>query len=777
MTSSCNQMSGNLIEKSYFPDRYQMDRKRFAGRFVGALVVLLIIEVTLLCLHLGWGGFHRPLTDHKTVLAGHVVKNENELRRRGTNSLVWEKSYSDDSVYYYDSILTLSQSTASLKLFKDTEIHLSENTLVTIEPQDDKSYGEIRLKFVKGSFQARNPFSNAKVESDTWSMEIKTGTEVDFRQVGENEFEFGVKKGEVDFTSALGQDKVAENQMLRIRNDAPVKMQVEQGLNWSDPPQKRIYTHGLDVPVLLKWKSREAKEIILQTLGDKEVIWTVDENQTRREIRLPLGRHQLFLRSGNRTSSALEVEVWKAPLLHLLSPLPRNRIKTEVPTAFLWMMAPGVSSYAISFHGQNQNIEKTSLENSYSATFGEEDDVLWSVEGLDADGFVIPPLYNYPLYIRETPLSAPKLKTPFLRRPAKVEDSGASFRWFDLLLPRAQADEIAYQAIFSWEPVDGADRYVIEISESADFRAPSVTKTVLKNEFTWKNVLLKTYYWRVAAETKKGRMGIFSDPQEINLREGLSAPGVEVSPLADPRPEPPPAKTGKTPIVHFGSETPAPPPPQDKPLNVLEPTPQPVHKLEFRPHSFIEWSPIYSSISATGVEDMRAHLNGQSLTSVRMGTERSLAVERMVRVQVDYTRQNFMPQPKEKYPLQENLQWPEVSALVVFHMNSSHLGYGVYVVHSADIVRESLETVKTNPTNIVGPCMEGLWQMGHAQYIGDYMALVGSQYGVLTKQNIRTPLWPESPLFLGGGFSAEALFQSGGHTYSLTGQATLGFDF
>jgi len=50
------------------------------------------------------------------------------LRRRGTDSLVWEKSAADDVLYYYDSILTLAQSTASLKLFKDSEIRLSENT-------------------------------------------------------------------------------------------------------------------------------------------------------------------------------------------------------------------------------------------------------------------------------------------------------------------------------------------------------------------------------------------------------------------------------------------------------------------------------------------------------------------------------------------------------------------------------------------------------------------------------------------------------------------------
>jgi len=110
--------------------------------------------------------------------------------------------------------------------------------------------------------------------------------------------------------------------------------------------------------------------------------------------------------------------------------------------------------------------------------------VRWNVQGRDANGYVIPPLYSYPLYIREAPLAAPRLKVPVLRRPARVQDRGAA-HWFSLL-PQAQADEILYQAVFSWEPVEGADRYVIEISASPDFRHPLVNTTVNKNEFSWK---------------------------------------------------------------------------------------------------------------------------------------------------------------------------------------------------------------------------------------------------------------------------------------------------
>src|SRR5262249_50486026 len=149
---------------------------------------------------------------------------------------------------------------------------------------------------------------------------------------------------------------------------------------------------------------------------------------------------------------------------------PRNRVKTNMPVDFVWMSLKGVKDFNFIFKGRRENFTESRVENSLQRTFDDEDDAQWSVEGRDDQGFVIPPLYSYPLYIREAPLSAPKLHAPTLRAPAKVEKPGAEFRWPDLLLSKAYADEVKYQAVFSWEPVEGADRYVIEIAESGDFR-------------------------------------------------------------------------------------------------------------------------------------------------------------------------------------------------------------------------------------------------------------------------------------------------------------------
>ncbi|MGZ3723941.1 MAG: hypothetical protein ACXVA9_13450, partial [Bdellovibrionales bacterium] len=558
------------------------------------------------------------------------------------------------------------------------------------------------------------------------------------------------------------------------QNDAPSRMLVEEAFQWVQPPPMRIYTHTGAASVKLRWKAPLAQDLIVQTLGEKENVIALSEGAEDRELNLPVGRHQVFLRSGAKTSTALSVEVWKAPLLHLISPLPRNRVRTGSETSFVWMTAPGVVGYDFQVNGHAVNVHESREENTFATSFTDEDDAQWSVQGKDAEGFSIPSLYSYPLYIREAPLAAPKLRSPTLRRPAKVEGGGASFWWRQIFLPEACADEILYQALFSWDKVEGADRYVIEISETADFRAPLVNKIVTKNEFMWKKMSLKSYYWRVAAETKSGRLGIFSDPELVNLKNGDQI-GVAVTPLADPHEEPTPKKTEEHEVViKLGSEEPPPVVEIPKPVD-LSPAPPPLRKFAMQPQTYVEWHPGYSTVTLSGPRDTKASFQGKNLIALGAGADRIFAEERMVRLQLNYARHTYQPKPKDKYPLQEDLTWSEISGQAIAHMASSHLGYGIYAEHSAEIVRKDLESVEARGANYFGPSVEGYFEFGGTHYIGNYTAVIGTHYGLLTKQTLRIPLMYGT--YLGGGLEAGALFKTGFHSYSLTGRFTFGFEF
>ncbi len=750
-----------------------MERKAIDRRIIASLVILLAVEVTLLALHLTWGGFRPRSSANTTAVAGHVAQSENELRRRGLNSLLWEKSNSSETLYYFDSVLTLAQSTASLKLFKDTEVRLSENTLVTIEPQDHKEYGEIRLKFHRGGFQARNPFAATTVDSDGWSMEIKTGSDIDFRQVGENGYELSVKSGEVGFNSGAGVEKVSKQQVLRIQDGHLNKMQTldDASLRWSENPPKRIYTHSTEALVRLKWQGPGSTQLLRQTLGQPEQSTALTAFETEHSLALPLGHHRLFLRRGDATSVALDIEVWPAPTIHLLMPLPRNRIQTETPTAFVWTRIPEVASFKFLLKGRSLNSEQPLQENSFSTKFGAEDDLEWSVQGVDKEGFVIPPRYSYPLYIREAPLAAPKLRVPTLRQPASKNRGAGLWRELqNLILPEAQADESEFQALFSWETVDRADHYVIEISETADFRSPLVTQTVSQNDFLWKKVQLKSYFWRVAAGTKQGRLGFFSEPQEVNLADP-NAVGVEVMRVESPE------VVAPLPVATESKPPPAAPVAVEEPpaAAALTPPAPPPYILPLHNRKRFEWRPAYQSIRSVGAESVHADFHGTNIKSGAVRVDHMTDPEHMLNFEVQYSQMTYQPRPKENYPFQKDLSWSDYSARGVSHVSSSPFAWGLAGRHSVRFTRKDFESIQTRDTWSVGPCGQFLKPMNKATYQSDFLALFGSDFGLTTEQRMR---WTVGEIFvIGLGFDAAALFHKSGNTYSVSGQVSFGLEF
>jgi len=736
-----------------------MMKGRLSDRtIIAGLIVLLIVELGLLVMHLSWGGFRPRANEKEVVVAGVVQKNENELHRRSLNSLVWEKSNAKDSLYYHDSVLTLAQSTATLRLFKETDVNLSENTLVTIEPPEQNRTGEIRLKFYRGGFRARNPLANTQVESESWSMQIKTGSDIDLRQVDDKNFELTVKQGHVDLNNGETTTAVTNEQVLRIEGTNVQKMEMREELKWLQPPPKRIYTHDQNVNVVLKWQGGEPKQIVRQTLSQSEQVVKLDTGENKYSMNLPLGYHRLFLRADDATSEAMDIEVWSAPVLHLLSPLPRNRIKTETETAFMWTWPPGIAKFVLQVQGGRLNMNLDADKNSLTSKFQEEDDVEWSVRAKDKEGFDIPPLYSYPLYIREQPLAAPKLKGPEIRKPAA--DKGALFLWkmWNIILPQARAeDDVEYQALFSWEPVIGADHYVIEISETSDFRKPLVTEKVLKPEYTWNKVHLKNYFWRVAAGAKKGKLGFFSDPQEADLSKP-QVEGVKVKAVAKKVEELP------SPVLPVKSAP---------PLVKSEEPPSPPRKPFFS-RKLLEWKPSFSIIKGTAPQTVTVNLKGAHLTSLALQLEKNLG-DYILETTLDYANFNFQPEPKNKFPFQKNLSWSEMQLAFMWRKVEGHLGFGAFVWQTTKFGRTDLEAINNSTIIMFGPSIQSVWQWGSVEYIGDYSgAFFGSSTGLSTEQKFR---WKFNSWSFGVGGKYSSTTYTGGKTSTVTGGASLGFDF
>lgn len=539
--------------------------------------------------------------------AGHVIKATEDLKKRDANSLIWEKAKATDILYYQDSVLTLSQSTATLYLKDQTELQLSENTLVTLEEPEDKSKSEIRLRFAKGDLKARNPFAKSKIEGEDWVVNLEKGAEVSLRKDAEN-YEFEVLTGKASLQTAAGEEHLTDSKIIKFGEDKKIEsIEKSSELKWQEEKPVRIYTYTDTAKVSLNWQG-QAKNLQINRQGAEEKTQKLKSEQKNAEIKLEVGSYKVRLKDDKGLSNSKVVEVWKAPRIYLKKPLPRDRIKIGTPQEFIWAGDNRVKKYKLKL-GQQEEIE---LDDNFKAvTFDQEQDLVWKVEAEDEEGFSIPSIYENKVFLRKDPLAAPKLKTPNIEENEHDSNKSEETKkpngaWLNklklfriLLLNVVEAQERPKykrrDIVFEWEPVDGADLYTIEISSDPEFYNPEVVQTLRQTRFVWKGFKENVkYYWRVASGSTFGRMGLFSEPievQPVKILKKTESAKAEVKVFEEA--EKPKAEE------------------EVKPKVEAQPILQPAEKI-FQPYSrwSFAWTPAYKFIDVKGTLNSSVKLNG-----------------------------------------------------------------------------------------------------------------------------------------------------------------------
>jgi len=742
-------------------------------------------QLFALLYHLGAWRWGNGRLENRGTFAGKIGNIHNDLRRRQLSSLIWDEVEKEESVYYHDSVLTLAESTATLQLAHETDVHLSENTLVTIEPFESESSGAIRLRFRKGGVRARNPFTATELDGEDWQVQLTQGSDIDLRQVGEGAIEFHVHQGSAQVRAADGERAVGASEILRVGPTGTQSLAVSADLQWKSKVPARLYRHSGNVSVHLEWIG-PASVLWLQTIGHLETQVDVT-GRSEHDLVLGYGQHRLYLRDAESSSVALDVEVRPAPLVHLLRPLPRNRWRVNEPLEFVWSAAQGVSAYELKFEGAGALAPVRVQENSHKLRFDGEEDLQWSVMGVDSEGFEIPPLYSYPLHVRENPLAAPKIKSPqFLRRPAsEKQESGGRDRierdrigtgaWlWNWLLPAAMAEDgtasrvadagAEYEAVFSWEPVEGADHYMIEISANSDFREPMLAEKVSAPEFVWKRVVGSRFFWRVAAGTKRGRLGIFSEPVEgvlaggdgLVVRRRRSLESDAVAPLVA-------APAVAAPVVAAPA---APTAPEPEIQTVVEETSTPPRDTWL----WLRWRPSYYQWQVDAADNVHVQMSGAGVMAVELGREAP-----KWRWRGFYQLNQFKPATSSNTPLQSNMTWSDLR--FSFSRGWGSFGFGVVARTFMGLQRESVGSVKSETIMTVGPALEFRSAWGTRwSYGASLSAHTGSGVGAIAtghELQVRLlKLWR-----VGLALEAVALQGSKGTGSILGGASFLGLDF
>lgn len=766
------------------------NRKRSDRPLILFLSLLVIFQGLWLAHHLGWISSASERSSAERVWAGRVLKTDQDVKLREPSSLIWKSAAEGDTLFYFDSVLTLSQSTARLYLHEKTEVLLSENTLITIEPLSTADYGTIRLKFNRGDLRARNPFQTARIETESLTLDLKTGSEIALSGSADKEFEVEVLSGAAKITKDSEELALQKNEVLRFNNEVLIeRKKLDRELQWQVQAPSRIYAHEDEIKIPLQWNGKAQKLRITNSQGESRTQQITDNNQV--ELTLPLGKAQFRLETEEAVSSALEIEVWKAPKIHLLSPYPRDRLNPLNSVQFQWTENQAVSKYKIRILNPDTKQEWTEIINSpeFQHQFPGDGDYLWSVEGIDRDGFKIPSAYDQSLYLREEALEAPTLKSPRLRGPAQQirskeappqdntpENLDGVF-WFFLreaFGKKAMANVDVFEAVFEWDPVQDADHYILEISRDPQFRQLVVTEKLSKTEYSWAQFQLGTYYWRVAAGSRSGKLGRFSESQKVDLQTLPVEQNIQSGILVRKKKETPPPRA----VVDTSDDRVL----TDLPRKTFDETrfekDLPIPFGEYREQLgryLIEVGQIQSQYKLEAADDLSLSANSESQAYFRYVMEQHWKGDRSYVVDLYYSPQKWVAD-KDKYPFQEDVTWSEYTLQILTGSRKDRWSIGLHLSSWPELQRKDFEQVDIKEQTSAG--LGILWVSPENQsWMRTHQAslsVAGSGFKVQSQNTVAYRLW--KGLSLGLRVQGAVFFQNQDTSSQVSGGALLSWD-
>ncbi len=713
------------------------------NKIISFLLVALLVQVVVLIWHMGWFGKTSTSQKEQGEIAGYIEILENNLKRRPINNLIWEASNEKDKVYFLDSLLTLNNSSAKLKLENGTEIKLAANTLITIEPIDIRKPDEIRIQFSKGQLQARNPFKRSTLKDEKMSLVLEKSSAVDLSKNDQGEYEIVVKKGKATLNT-LGQNQtINENQIYFLDSELKAKKaNISSTIKWAVKNKIRTYTHQEKATVKLDWMGSPQK-IVIQKKGNQ--FKTIELSSIEKSIilDLPIGTYRAYLSTNNEQSKRITIEVRKAPLIHLVSPRPRDRAVLGTQK-FIWEQSPVELSFEIHFQGRNID-KKLKSDNYYiDFNFDKEDDIHWSVWGIDKEGFKIPPPYTYPLYIRENLFAPPKLKND-------AHTKGALNQLLHWIFPQAHA-QITEQALLTWNPVPNADLYVIEISQSIDFRKLSHRTQTNQLSYVWEEAdpQLK-YYWRVAAGNSQGQMGSFSEPTPLQWSAPPSKSVKKIKPIKKKKQKF--ANTQKKASPPSKSESPHKEESVD--LSTQVTIPQTRDNLEEDSSSeqsppliksiYIALTPFYSFKSYQSPLNTNTKIQGLSPVSVDIQAHLYWNQNFTINLLTKYAQSQYKPKLKNQNPFQKDIQTSYLKLLALMKSNKNQWGIGVMTADIPFSARKDFEEIQINQSvtyGIIGSYNAKIFNFDYWGILGPNM--VSSQVGLYTSHRLLHSLfWEE----------------------------------
>ncbi|MDZ4726845.1 MAG: FecR domain-containing protein, partial [Leptospira sp.] len=480
--------------------------------WIFAQVIVLILLSSLL-----YYDINKRIEVEGEKVIGSITFKQRTVQRKYASHVVWEDLEQNFPLHNKDSIRTATEADAEITLNDGTKINLSENSMILLNLDEDKT----SIDFAYGAVSAKNEgasgASSLSIKSGDNSISVGNG-DVKLSKTENKDLSVTVEKGFAEISSSGKEaQKIGADQKASFGADSG-KVEIKKvDLKLVSPQDNaRFFSKEKSIAVNFEYtKDASLPNINLEishTSDFKKIISSKKTSDKQVSVSLADGSYYWRVLSGKESSPIRKFTILQNRPVNQISP--SNGFKTAVPgstayISFSWTKSDLASNYKLDISPDPEfaaNVQSSVSTVNYVSLPINKGKYFWRV------GANLPTGSGGSAYVFSGNQSF-EVVDPEKAKPPKLFNPGLKSVTYSILIEKKGI-------LFNWSNETSLNAYEFQLATNPRFDSIIVKKNVTSNFFELKEKLNSgTYYWRVSGKSSDGKETDFSNVSIFDVKD------------------------------------------------------------------------------------------------------------------------------------------------------------------------------------------------------------------------------------------------------------------
>ncbi|GBF49963.1 hypothetical protein LPTSP4_14840 [Leptospira ryugenii] len=479
----------------------------------------ILFQITVLCFlsFLLYQDFNQRINVEGEKVIGTITFKNKTVQRKYASHVVWEDLEKDFPLRNRDSIRTTSEADAEITLNDGTKINLSENSMILLNLEDEKTDIDFAYGSVSAKTEGATGSSNLRIKSGDSSVAVGAG-DVKLSKTENKGLDVTVEKGVAEIFSFGGSgQKIGQDQKASLGADNG-KLEIKKvELKLVSPADNtRYFSQSNTFPVSFEFsKDTNVQTVTFQIASSSDFKTGLQSKKTNdKQVSLPLkeGTYYWRISAGNDLSPTRKVTIYQNKSVTLVSPSKEYTLAVPVENAYVsfsWTKNDLASNYRLDVSPSpdfNSNLKSSVTKVNYLSMEIPKGKFYWRVgANLPTGSGSYEFLYSN---IQSFEITDPKKAKP----PVLFNPSPKSVVYSILMEKKG--------LFFNWSGDQSLSGYEFQLSKDLKFDSILQKKSLNSNFLELKESLSAgIYYWRVLGKTKDGQDTDLSQVSNFEVKD------------------------------------------------------------------------------------------------------------------------------------------------------------------------------------------------------------------------------------------------------------------